>query len=116
MPNVNVKSFNCFGFSGRTGSADDSESSYTRHIDVEEHQPGKRNIQKIERKHMTLRTRIKRLTRKTIYDYLGFLSLRWPNGVDQIPVIVGTIVWTASHSGGQAKAGLVASWHAVRQA
>jgi len=28
--------------------------------------PGKRNTQKIERKHLTLRTRIKRLTRKTI--------------------------------------------------
>jgi insertion element IS1 protein InsB len=40
--------------------------AYTRHIDVEEHQPGKRNTQKIERKHLTLRTRIKRLTRKTI--------------------------------------------------
>jgi insertion element IS1 protein InsB len=40
--------------------------AYTRHIDVEEHQPGKRNTQKIERKHLTLRTRMKRLTRKTI--------------------------------------------------
>jgi hypothetical protein len=28
--------------------------------------PGKRNTQQIERKHLTLRTRIKRLTRKTI--------------------------------------------------
>ena len=28
--------------------------------------PGKRNTQKIERKHLTLRTRIKRLVRKTI--------------------------------------------------
>jgi len=40
--------------------------AYTRHIDLEEHQPGKRNTQKIERKHLTLRTRIKRLARKTI--------------------------------------------------
>ena len=30
-----------------------------------EYRPGKRNTQKIERKHLTLRTRIKRLTRKT---------------------------------------------------
>jgi hypothetical protein len=30
------------------------------------HQPGKRNTQQIERKHLTLRTRIKRLVRKTI--------------------------------------------------
>src|SRR5262245_45731252 len=40
--------------------------AYTRHIDSEEHQAGKRHPQKIERKHLTLRTRIKRLARKTI--------------------------------------------------
>lgn len=40
--------------------------AYTRHIDADKHQPGKCNTQKIERKHLTLRTRIKRLTRKTI--------------------------------------------------
>ena len=40
--------------------------AYTRHLDPEEHTPGKRNTQKIERKHLTLRTRIKRLVRKTI--------------------------------------------------
>lgn len=40
--------------------------AYTRHIDPDEHQAGKRNTQKIERKHLTLRTRIKRLMRKTI--------------------------------------------------
>ena len=40
--------------------------AYTRHLDPDEHQSGKRNTQQIERKHLTLRTRIKRLTRKTI--------------------------------------------------
>ena len=40
--------------------------AYTRHLDADEHQPGKRNTQTIERKHLTLRTRMKRLTRKTI--------------------------------------------------
>jgi insertion element IS1 protein InsB len=40
--------------------------AYTRHLDADQHQPGKRNTQKIERKHLTLCTRIKRLTRKTI--------------------------------------------------
>jgi len=40
--------------------------AYTRHLDPDEHNPGKWNMQKIERKHLTLRTRIKRLTRKTI--------------------------------------------------
>ena len=40
--------------------------AYTRHLDAAEHSPGKRNTQQIERKHLTLRTRIKRLTRKTM--------------------------------------------------
>ena len=40
--------------------------AYTRHLDTDEHNPGKRNMQKIERKHLTLWTRIKRLARKTI--------------------------------------------------
>ncbi len=40
--------------------------AYTRHLEAAKHEPGKRNTQQIERKHLTLRTRIKRLTRKTI--------------------------------------------------
>jgi insertion element IS1 protein InsB len=40
--------------------------AYTRHLDADKHQPGKRNTQQIERKHLTLRTRLKRLVRKTI--------------------------------------------------
>ena len=40
--------------------------AYTRHLDAADHSPGKRNTQKIKRKHLTLRTRIKRLVRKTI--------------------------------------------------
>src|SRR6266404_7884143 len=44
----------------------DHWGAYARHLDPEEHNPGKRNTQKIERKHLTLRTRIKRLVRKTI--------------------------------------------------
>lgn len=40
--------------------------AYTRHLNPDEHNQGKRNTQQIERKHLTLRTRIKRLTRKTI--------------------------------------------------
>lgn len=50
-----------------------------------------------------------------VYDYHGCLAPHWPNGVDQRPAIVGTIVRTAPHSGGQAQAGLVASWYAARQ-
>jgi insertion element IS1 protein InsB len=44
----------------------DSWGAYERHLAPEGHYPGKRNTQTIERKHLTLRTRIKRLMRKTI--------------------------------------------------
>jgi insertion element IS1 protein InsB len=44
----------------------DSWGAYMRHLDAAEHQPGKRNTQQLERKHLPLRTRIKRLARKTI--------------------------------------------------
>jgi len=44
----------------------DHWGAYARHLAPEEHCPGKRNTQTIERKHLTLRTRIKRLGRKTI--------------------------------------------------
>ena len=44
----------------------DYYGAYMRHLGADEHEPGKRNTQKIERKHLRLRTRIKRLTRKTI--------------------------------------------------
>jgi insertion element IS1 protein InsB len=44
----------------------DDWGSYQRHIEPALHVVGKRNTQKIERKHLTLRTRIKRLARKTI--------------------------------------------------
>ena len=44
----------------------DDWGAYERHLDQEKHVIGKRNTQKIERKHLTLRTRIKRLARKTI--------------------------------------------------
>jgi insertion element IS1 protein InsB len=51
---------------GITRYSTDYWGAYTRHLDAAEHQPGKRNTQQIERKHLTLRTRIKRLARKTI--------------------------------------------------
>ena len=44
----------------------DDWGAYGRHLPSDKHVIGKRNTQKIERKHLTLRTRIKRLTRKTI--------------------------------------------------
>ena len=39
---------------------------YERHLDAEKHVVGKKYTQRMERKHLTLRTRIKRLARKTI--------------------------------------------------
>jgi hypothetical protein len=54
-----------------------------------------------------------------IYDYLGFVVPPWPNGVDQRPAMVGSIVRTIPHSTGSgqatAPAGVVCSWYAVRQ-
>jgi insertion element IS1 protein InsB len=44
----------------------DAWGAYDRLIDPAFHTVGKRNTQRIERKHLTLRTRIKRLARKTI--------------------------------------------------
>ncbi|WP_289501235.1 IS1 family transposase [Gloeocapsopsis sp. IPPAS B-1203] len=44
----------------------DGWGAYERHLDTAIHMIGKRNTQNIERKHLTLRTRIKRLARKTI--------------------------------------------------
>ena len=44
----------------------DDWGSYSRDLALANHQIGKRNTQTIERKNLTLRTRIKRLTRKTI--------------------------------------------------
>ncbi len=44
----------------------DGWGAYERYLPVELHQVGKRKTQKIERKHLRLRTRIKRLTRRTI--------------------------------------------------
>ena len=44
----------------------DDWGAYERNLAPEQHIIGKGNTQKIERKHLTLRTRIKRLARKTI--------------------------------------------------
>ena len=44
----------------------DDWGAYDRHLDVKQHEIGKRNTQKIERKILNFRTWIKRLTRRTI--------------------------------------------------
>jgi len=69
----------------------DEGGAYQRHIDPAFHTVGKRNTQQIERKHLTLRTRIKRLARKTIcfsksiwlHDVvIGLFINRYEFGVD----------------------------------
>jgi hypothetical protein len=50
-----------------------------------------------------------------IYDYLGFFVPMWSNGVSQRPTLVGSVVRTVPHSDGQAKAGVVSSWIAVKR-
>jgi insertion element IS1 protein InsB len=44
----------------------DKAGVYQRHLPPEQHTVGKLLMQKIERKHLTLRTRLKRLARKTL--------------------------------------------------
>jgi insertion element IS1 protein InsB len=44
----------------------DGWGAYERHLDAAQHTVGKANTQKIESKHINLRTRIKRLVRRTI--------------------------------------------------
>ncbi len=53
-----------------------------------------------------------------VYDYVAYLVNQWPNGVDQVPALVGSIVRTVPHpnsNGGINPAGVVASWVAVKQ-
>ena len=51
---------------GLTHDSTDTWGAYTRHLDPEQHTVSQRGTQQIERKHLTLRARIKRLVRKTI--------------------------------------------------
>jgi insertion element IS1 protein InsB len=51
---------------GMTRYYTDGWGAYERHLDAEQHWVGKDYNQKIESKHLRLRTRIKRLVRKTI--------------------------------------------------
>ena len=51
---------------GMTRFDTDGWGAYERHLDPEQHVVGKQYTQKIESKHINLRTRIKRLVRRTI--------------------------------------------------
>jgi hypothetical protein len=47
------------------------------------------------------------------YDYRANLAYEWPNGVSQVPALVGTVIRAKPHDGGPA--GYVASFIAVKQ-
>ncbi len=53
-----------------------------------------------------------------IYDYEGYLVNHWPNGVQQRPAIVGSVIRTIPHTGSTpgsvSPAGVVASFYAVK--
>ena len=51
----------------------DKAGVYQRHLPPEQQTVGKLSMQKIERKHLTLRTRLKRLARKTLCFSRSFL-------------------------------------------
>jgi hypothetical protein len=48
------------------------------------------------------------------YDYRGVPAYEWPNGVDQVPSLVGTVIRVNAH-GPSSPAGYSASFIAVRQ-
>lgn len=47
------------------------------------------------------------------YDYAFYTAYTWPNGIDQVPALVGTVVRAADH--GSSKKGYVASTVTVRK-
>ncbi len=57
----------------------DGWGAYQRHLPAESHEVGKRKTQRIERLHLVLRTRIKRLARKTIFFSLVGVDARSGN-------------------------------------
>jgi hypothetical protein len=50
-----------------------------------------------------------------VYDYIGFFTPMWSNGIEQRPALLGSVVRTVPHSDGQAKAGHVSSWIALKR-
>jgi hypothetical protein len=50
-----------------------------------------------------------------IYDYAGFFLPMWSNGESQRAAIAGTTVRSVAHNGGQAKAGFVGTFIALKR-
>jgi hypothetical protein len=57
--------------------------------------------------------RAKTPTENWEYDYKASTTPKWPNGVDQIPTLVGTVIRAKPHDGGAA--GVVASFISIKQ-
>ena len=47
------------------------------------------------------------------YDYYGIIAHQWPNGINQVPALLGSVIRAKPHNG--APAGYVASFIAVKQ-
>lgn len=75
----------------------DGWGAYERHLEPNEHIIGKRNTQKIERKHLNLRTRIKRLARRTICFSKSVLMHDVVIGLFINCVEFGVSVWILDH-------------------
>jgi hypothetical protein len=48
-----------------------------------------------------------------MYDYRANSTPKWPNGVNQVPTLVGTVIRAKPHDGGAA--GVVASFIAIKR-
>lgn len=50
-----------------------------------------------------------------VYDYIGYMIPNWPNGVDQVPAFVGSVIRTVEHGDpGKSPAGYSGSFICVR--
>jgi IS1 family transposase len=74
----------------------DGWGAYERHLDAEQHGVGKDQTQKVESKHMRLRTRIKRLVRRTICFSKRNACLIWSSSSSSITTHLGCSSNTAS--------------------
>jgi hypothetical protein len=64
------------------------------------------------RAHIVGKGRTGTSTEQLFYDYDGSLTEHWPNGVNQVPAITGSVIRIRPHDG--QPAGLVASFIAVK--
>lgn len=50
-----------------------------------------------------------------VYDFVGYLAPIWPNGIDQRPAIIGSMVRTVGFGSGATTTGTVVSWTGVKE-